>query len=77
MCVFYSYKSDRSHDIHSWCNICGHHPVPVRRHSEIYHQKRAANGENSLGIHSQRIPGKWPSTNEATRIKKKQTNYLS
>lgn len=61
MCVFYSYKSNGSYDIYGWCNICGHYLVPVRRHSEIYHQKCSANGQNSFSVHSQRIPGKWPS----------------
>lgn len=53
-----SHKPDRSDDIHGWRGNRGHDPLPVRGHSEVYHQKRAADGENSLGVHTQRIPGK-------------------
>lgn len=55
---FYSYKLDGSDDIHGWSGDRVVDPLPVRGHSEVYHQKRAANGENPLGVHTQRIPGK-------------------
>lgn len=53
-----SYKLDRSDNIYGWRGNRGHDPLPVRGYSKMYHQKRAADGENSLGVHTQRIPGK-------------------
>lgn len=55
---FYSYKPDRSDDIHGWRGFRGYDPLPIRRYLEIYHQKRATHGENSLGVHIECIPGK-------------------
>jgi hypothetical protein len=55
---FYSYKLDGSDDIHGRSGDRVLDPLPVRGHSEVHHQKRAANGENPFGVHTQRIPGK-------------------
>lgn len=59
---FYSYKLDRSDDIYHWSDFCRLNPLFVYRHSEIHNKKRTAYGENSLSVHTKRVPGKWSIT---------------